>query len=274
MIYCKELDQSFLSKKEMFDALKKNLGEIIDFKKSSIQKSTEKGSGVKARFISEKIISELGKAITIDSDYYYIAVNTTNILDSHRDLHVKGIWDKTVKEQQGQNYLVLDHDLSITSVVVRKNNLEMLIADIPFSMVGQSYEGNTQALIYKFKKTDVVHPMAAEWLLSGEDIEASVRMQYVKILFALDSKDDEDQEFKANFDKYYPQIANKEDFEELEYYWVVLEAKNVRESSLVLAGSNFATGPIKDNPAAKALAQKEEAAKALLQSQIDYYLKN
>ena len=41
--------------------------------------------------------------------YHYIAVNTTNILDSHGDLHVKGLWNKSVKDQQGKNYLVTDH---------------------------------------------------------------------------------------------------------------------------------------------------------------------
>ena len=46
---------------------------------------------------------------------------------------------------------------------------------------------------------------------------------------------------------YFPLIANKEDFEEIEYFWIVKEAKNVYESSLVLFGSNGATGLIQEN---------------------------
>ena len=37
-------------------------------------------------------------------------------------------------------------------------------------------------------------------------------------------------------------IANKGDFDSIDYFWVVSEAKNIGESSLVLRGSNGATG--------------------------------
>ena len=42
------------------------------------------------------------KGVDLDDNFHYIAVNTTNVLDSHGDLHVKGLWNKSVKDQQGK----------------------------------------------------------------------------------------------------------------------------------------------------------------------------
>ena len=105
---------------------------------------------------------------------------------------------------------------------------------------------DTQALIYKVAKSDIINPLAKEWLESKSDIEASVRMQYVSVELALNSDSKSDQEEKAVYDEYIDKIANKSDYEEIEYFWVVKEAKNVGESSLVLAGSNNATGVINE----------------------------
>lgn len=246
MIVCKELNKEFSTKTEMFKALKDNKHEIISVKRASIQKSCNKGIGVSAKSIDVSKLGATTKGILTDDTYYYIAVNTTKVLDSHSDLHVDGIWNKTVKEQQGKNYLVTDHKMELANVVAKKDDIEMLIANIPFNSIGKAYEGNTQALIYKVLKTDIIHDLAKEWLKSGDDIEASVRMQYVNIELAMNSTAKEDkEEFKA-FNDNVDSIANKSDFESIDYFWIVKEAKNIGESSLVLRGSNGATG-ILDN---------------------------
>ena len=246
MIVCKELNKEYSTKAEMFKALRDSAPDIISLKRSTIQKSFEKGLGVNAKSIDVSKLGTTSKGILTDSNYYYIAVNTTKILDSHSDLHIDGIWNKTVNEQQGKNYLVTDHKMELANVVAKKENIEMLLAEIPFSSIGKSYTGNTQALIYKVAKDDIINPLAKEWLESGSDIEASVRMQYVNIKLALDSDDKEDIKEKENFDNHIESIANKSDFESIDYFWVVTEAKNIGESSLVLRGSNGATG-ILDN---------------------------
>lgn len=239
---CKELNKEFTTKAEMFKALKANVADIISIKCKALQKSFEKGLGVNAKSIDVTKLGTTSKGILTDDNYYYIAVNTTKILDSHSDLHIDGIWNKTVNEQQGKNYLVTDHKMELANVVAKKENIEMLLAEIPFSSIGKSYAGNTQALIYKVAKEHIINPLAKEWLESGSDIEASVRMQYVNIKLALDSDAKEDVKEKENFDNHINTIANKDDFESIDYFWVVTEAKNIGESSLVLRGSNGATG--------------------------------
>ena len=245
MIVCKELNKSYNTKKELFKALKQNEEDLISIKKKTIFKSCDKGQVLNFNPTLLKAID--ADKNDLDDNFYYIAVNTINILDSHNDLHVKGIWNKTAKDQQGKNYLVADHDLKLKSVIAKPKDIEMVIMDISFKSIGKDYEGSTEALVYKIAK-DKINKEYEEYL--NDNVQSSVRMQYVKIDLALNSDDKEDAEYKKTFDKYIADITNKEDFEEINYFWVVKEAKNVNESSLVLFGSNSATGliepPLKD----------------------------
>mgnify|MGYP003631525625 FL=1 len=272
MIVCKELDKSFETKSKLFEALRTNKSHIIEMKKAQVLKSCEKETTIKARLLKPELLSGAAKELLLDSEYHYIAVNSTKILDSHEDLHLDGLWSKSVKEQQGKNYLVLDHQLSVFNTVVKKEDIEMFTAVVPFAAIGKAYEGDTEVLVYKFLKSKVLMPAISEWLESGDDIEASVRMQYVKLDLAMDSEEEADKEAKRIFDKYYPIIANKEDFEEIKYFWIISEAKNVRESSLVLAGSNGATGALESkNIEPPEGTQESEAEKSLQQNQNTYY---
>jgi|SRR6478735_12202730 len=237
-------DKEFSTKEELFKSLKDNLEFITDAKKSQIQKSCDKGISVTCKSLDLLKFTDQLKGIKIDDNFYYIAVNSTKILDSHEDLHLDGIWKKSISEQQGKNYLVTDHDLEIKSVIVRKEHIEIFTAKIPFSLIGKPYEGDTEVLIYKVPKNQVRDAIVKEWLESGDSIEGSVRMQYVTFVLCMDSNDPDDAKFKANYDQYYPLIANKEDFEYIAYFFAIKEAKNVRESSLVVFGSNSSTGQV------------------------------
>jgi hypothetical protein len=247
MIYCKELDKSFETKEQMFKELMLNKEFIIKEKTSNILKSCEKGLSVVANQNAIFKALETNKALKLDSDYYYFVVNSSNILDSHRDLHVKGNWDKSVKEQQGKVYLVFDHQLKRNEIIAMKEDISMFTAEIPFSLIGKNYDGDTYALIYKVSKNKIVNKDAKEWLNDGYSLEASVRMQYVKIELAVNTNDSDSVKEKETFDKYIDVIANKNEFKDIDYFWVVKEAKNVQESSLVMFGSNSATGQIQEN---------------------------
>lgn len=279
-IYCKALDKSFSDKKELFKEFKANKDQIIDAKKAEILKSCEKGIAITAKPLDYLKLNDSVKEIALDDNYYYIAVNSTRILDSHDDLHIDGIWKRTVKNQQGKNYLVDSHVLSVKTTIARKEYIEMFTAIVPFSVIGKNYKGETEILVYKVKKDKIVDPVAKEWLDSGDAIESSVRMQYVEIKLALDSDAREDKDEKKVFDKYIGLIANKEDFEnDIQYFWAVTEAKNVMESSLVLFGSNNATGQVqnsKNNGSSKDTHKdNNESAEATRKEQVKrFYLNN
>jgi hypothetical protein len=247
MIVCKELNKSYESKELLFKDLQTNKQEILDFKKAQILKSCDKdiATNFKPVLLSKSL--EQIKSFEVDNDYYYIAVNSTNVLDSHSDLHVNGIWNKTVKEQQGKNYLVCDHKLEVDKVIAKSKDVEMFTAEVPFSTIGKDYNGTTEVLIYKVAKDKIINTLIKEWLDSGDEIQASVRMQYVNIEMALNSTDKSDVNEKKVYDEYIDKIANKSEFDSIDYFFVVKDAKNVRESSLVLFGSNNATGLIQEN---------------------------
>jgi len=245
MIFCKELNREYVDSEQLFKDLREYKNDIISLKKAQIYKSCEKDVSITAKPLDYLKLSTQTKGIVIEDDYYYIAVNSTKILDSHKDLHVDGIWNKTVKEQQGKNYLVADHELKLENTIVRKEHVEMFTASIPFSIIGKNYDGDTEALIYKVRKDKVINKTAKEWLDSGDSIEASVRMQYTDIMFAVKSDSEEDKKDRETYDKYINVIVNKDDFDtEILYFWVVKQAKNIHESSLVILGSNSATGQI------------------------------
>lgn len=245
MIFCKALNKEFETKEEMFKELKSNLDLIIDKKKSEFQHSCDKGTAISCKSLNGLKLDDAEKAsIDIDNDYYYIVVNSTNILDSHEDLHVDGIWNKSVQEQQGKNYLVTDHELEIANVVVRKEHIEMFVANVSFKSLGYPYAGSTQILVYKFRKDRVLIQAVKDWLDSGDEIQASVRMRYITIEFAMDSNDPEYATEKKRYDQYKTKIANADDFDYIYYFYVIKEAANQRESSLVVAGSNHVTGNV------------------------------
>jgi hypothetical protein len=249
MIYCKELKQEFETKEDLFKALAENETLIVDAKKAQIYKSIDKGLQIVTdqKGIEKALTSEENKGLKFDDNYYYFVVNSSNILDSHNDMHVDGNWKKTVKEQQGKVYLVFDHTLKRSEIIAMQKDIEMLTAKIPFTLLGKNYDGESYCLIYKVAKDKIVNKEAKQWLEDGHKLEASVRMQYVNIETAFNTNDKDYTKQKETYDLYYPQIANKEDFEEVDYFWVVKEAKNVYESSLVLFGSNGATGLIQEN---------------------------
>lgn len=247
VIICKELNKEFQSKEELFKELKANKEVIIQQKKSQILKSCDKGLSVAYQQMSPAFKTAVEKSLVLDDDFFYIAVNSTNFLDSHSDLHVKGIWNKTVSEQQGKNYLVADHKMELANVIAKKDDIEMFLVEVPFTALGKNYQTQTQVLVYKVRK-DKINPAFKEWLDSKNDIEASVRMQYVKVELAMNSNARGDEKELKTYQEYIDKIANRDEFENIDYFWVVKEAKNVSESSLVLAGSNSATGVLNSEP--------------------------
>ena len=246
MIYCKELNKEFESKADLFKALVENESFIIDAKKSQVYKSFEKGLQVVSdQKTIEKAFNDSEKGIKFDSDYYYFVVNSANYLDSHNDMHVDGNWNKSVKDQNGKVYLVWHHDFSKTeNIIAFPEDIEMITSKVAWSLLGKSYEGETYSLIYKVKKDKIVNENVSKWLKEGRKLQLSVRMQYIKLETAFNSDDEDYSKQTENYNKYYPLIANKDEFKEIEYFFIVKEAKNVMESSLLPFGSNSATAEI------------------------------
>jgi len=99
MIFCKELNKSFSTQKEMFDQLRLNKDSLLSLKKSAT-KFTDSFDCLFTENETIKGIVEKANNPIKDSDITEILVkvviNTTNILDSHRDVHIPGIWKRSL----------------------------------------------------------------------------------------------------------------------------------------------------------------------------------
>jgi hypothetical protein len=254
MIFCKELNKEFATKQEMFLALKANKDKIIGLKKAAIKDSDPVLFYPRESRESTKAV-ELTKAVNTGDDIYPI-INTTNWLDSHGDVHLDGIWDMSVKDQNGKVYYLINHDLKIGSVISYPNEVEPYVQTMNWTDLGKDIPGTTQALVFKTKLTEKANADASKAIKDGIPLQNSIRMQYVKMDLAVDSNEKGLEMEYANFYKHLPNIANKEDAQAAGYFWAISEAKIIKEGSAVLAGSNSMTPIFYTDPAGA--GQKEQ----------------
>ncbi|QIL41018.1 hypothetical protein G7074_18155 [Pedobacter sp. HDW13] len=242
---CKELSgQSFETKQEMFAALKASKEAIIKQKTEAVKFSDHIDYSLKE---DGTLKQEDGSATQLKyGDYVYPIINSTNYLDSHSDLHLYGIWDKSAEEQKGRIYFIINHDLSVGNVISYPKEVELIIKEVEWSKLGKSYPGSTQVLMFKAMVTEKSNPAAFYILRDKEDVQYSVRMRYVRLELAINDSSEYYKQEKAVFDKYLPLIVNQEKAIEDGYFWVIHEAEIYKEGSMVLFGSNDATATLYD----------------------------
>jgi len=258
MIRCKELNHDFDTQLDMFKALHANKEKIIGLKQSTVKNS----EGFTSNFgVDKDIIKSIDG---LEKGFIYPVINTTKYLDSHLDLHLDGIWKKSVGEQQGKVYYALNHDLSIGKIISYPADVEMFTKMVAWKDLGRTYDGETQALIFKTNLSDYSNADARNVIEKELPSQNSVRMQYVALTLAMNSDERKFVEERDTWEKHYAVIANKGVAEESKYFWAVSEAKIYKESSLVLEGSNDATPIIYVKEAVLDTSKQiDEAAKAL-----------
>ena len=228
-------NREFKSNKELHAELKKYKTTLISLK----EKTPWKDNHLKSFHYPKSI--DAVKNMGVEDGYIYAVINTTKVLDSHNDVHLDGIWNKSVLEQQGKIFYVADHDLSVKSVIAFPEDVEMMVKEVNFKDLGANYEGKTQALIFKILKENIKLDIAKTIIEEKRKIENSVRMRYVKIDLAINTNEKEFEQEKAVWDNVIGLIANKETAIERGYFWAVSEAAIEDEGSMVLRGSNNVT---------------------------------
>lgn len=245
-------NREFKTQKELFIALKKHKEIIIASKKAVKYSASTKA-------LIPNIESQgTTKDIEVKENHSLHVINTTKLLDSHNDLHVDGLWSKSLKEQKGKIYFLADHNMSVGSVIAYPKDVNMRLLTTPWKDLGFDFEGETQALVFEVDKSNIRHKEALHIIENKVDIEHSIRMSYVKMELAINSDDEDFKAEKAVWDKFYPQVANKEEADERGHMWIVKEARIHEEGSMVLRGSNHATPMINSKDAEEIEETKEE----------------
>lgn len=205
---------------------------VLDKKKSEVKKS-DPVSGVGIDFQANKQMQVPGRPV--EKIRVRAVVNTTRILDSMGDVHIDQLWNKSLKESR-QHYLIREHKLDFDNII--SDDVHVFVKQIPWVEIGYNYPGTTQALIYDAVITKEGSAGMFDKYLNGKVKNHSVGMRYIKVLLAINDPQYPD-EYKV-WEKYFPEIVNQSDAEQLGYFFAVTEAKNI-EGSAVVIGANPAT---------------------------------
>lgn len=245
MIQVKEFgDKQFDTKEELFKALKENKSFLIAKKKAATKYADAftfwpcvaedrytfgKGDEMKAyNPIDPTSVSELKMDL---------GINTTNLFDSHNDVHLPGLWNKSLKEKK-ELYLLKEHHMTFENIIT--DQVKGLAKYMEWKDLGAEYSGKTQVLVFRVKVDKGRHPFMFEQYAKGYVKNHSVGMRYVRLELAVNSDQEYFKEEKEVWDKYIDSVVNKEMAEAVGFFWAVHEAKVV-EGSAVPLGSNWIT---------------------------------
>lgn len=185
-------------------------------------------------------------------------INTTNLLDSHLDVHIPGLWKQSLKQNKFFLHLQ-EHTQMFTHII--SDEAKGYTEKIAWKDLGYEAIGTTEALIFATPFTGRNAYMEDQYR-KGWVKNHSVGMRYVTIKFCVNRPDDEYyKEEYANWQTYIDQIINREDAEAVGMFWAVLEAK-IAEGSAVVKGSNYVTPSLgfKSEPPAPSTVQNAPAA--------------
>jgi hypothetical protein len=183
-------------------------------------------------------------------------INTTNVRDSHKDVHIPGLWKKSLQENKRVKHLQ-EHQMAFDKIISDKEDLKAFTKKYSWRDLGVDKDGDTEALVFdSVIKRDRNKYMYEQYKLGNVD-NHSVGMRYVNIKLALNSEEEDYEKEKAVWDKHFDSILNKEEMEKDGYFWAVYEAKTI-EGSAVPIGSNTITPTLQ--PSKSTVVEDKEAA--------------
>lgn len=221
-------DKKFTDKMDQTAFIKKRIKELSAIKIAEYK--TDSFYTVKSELVKEfkpQIEPITGDIIEVKS-----IINTTNVIDSHMDLHLQGIWNKTVKDNP-YNPVLKQHENKFESVIA--NKAKNLNQNMNFKDIGVDIDFAMQANCNIFTIDKNKQPLMFDKYASGEVEQHSVGMIYVDLDIAY--YDESSQKEMDFFESMLLQCINPEIAEEAGYVWVIREAKK-REGSAVVFGSN------------------------------------
>lgn len=231
---------------DIFKHLKDNKDALIAEKKFKVKQADSISYNVP---LSDKTGNAIKSDLTdmsadIETINASVVINTTNILDSHGDVHIPNIWNKSLKELK-RVYLLQEHQMCFDKIITDK--IKASVKTVSFASLGYpELKGNTQALIFDCEIDSDRNEYMFEQYLKGYVQNHSIGMQYIQLFLCINSEEKYYREEKDNWDKYISQVANSEKAFDNGYFWAVTEAKII-EGSAVPIGSNYATPTLSVN---------------------------
>jgi hypothetical protein len=200
-----------------------------------------------------------------------LAINTTKILDSHLDVHIDGLWKKSLSENKNIKHLQ-EHEMKFDKIIADKQDLSVYTEKLTWKELGFKFKGDTEALIFESSIKKSRNAFMFEQYAKGYVDNHSVGMQYVQYVMCI-SDPAYGAEFEA-WEKYFPMIVNADVAESVGYFWAVKEGK-VIEGSAVPLGSNYATPTLDNNmKSSPGLSHEKNPPEVTTGLNYDYLLEN
>jgi hypothetical protein len=165
-----------------------------------------------------------------------IVANTYLWLDSHDDVHIPGIFTKSIAERGARAPHMHDHQFTLEAKV--GNVMGYTEREIDWKELGVDLAGKTTSLLLESEILEDYNKKIYKMYLKGQIDQHSVSMRYVRVDLAVDDEDypEEYKVWKSLIDK----IGNREKAVEQGYFFAIREAQLI-ETSAVIAGSNELT---------------------------------
>lgn len=246
-------DKKFTDKMDQTRFIRENLKNLRGIKLLEYKTKSEPiiPSGLLKEF--NPLIEDIsGNFITVKT-----VINSTNIIDSHMDLHMANIWNKTVSDNPFSTHLK-QHENRFESVI--SNKAKSYNEKMNFNQLGLDKDFTTVANINEFVLSREKIPLMFDAYKNGDVLQHSVGMQYVDLDIAY--YDEDSAKEMDYFNEMKEQAVNPEVADEYGYFWVVSEAKK-REGSAVVFGSNSVTPTLwvkNYEPSTKDTSNKESRA--------------
>lgn len=255
----------FKSKKKRIAFIVENKMTLLSQKKSILKKA--EGMCIMPTVSKGNKVSKTAKSAGNSSSLQVKAIiNTTNVFDSHGDVHMPGLWKKSLKENRRIMHLQEHKDNEFDKIIASGDDLQAYTKTYTWKELGYELEGKTQALEFNSTVRKSRNPYMHNQYKKNYVDNHSVGMYYVKIELAVNDKKYE-KEYAA-WKKYIGSVVNAKDAEKAGMMWVVLEAK-VKEGSAVPNGSNSLT-PTRSVTQNESKDKKKKEAKALLKALKQY----
>ncbi|WP_299129370.1 hypothetical protein [uncultured Winogradskyella sp.] len=246
-------DKKFTDKMDQTRFIKKHLEELKEIKKAEYKTNSQPIiSGLKTKMFEPEI-----EDITSDFIEVKTVINSTNIIDSHLDLHMPKIWNKTVSDNPYSHHLK-QHENKFESVISKK--AKSYNEDSNFNLLGLDVDFKCVANINQFILERSKIPFMFDAYKNGDVDQHSVGMLYVDLDIAY--YDEDSQKQMDFFNEMKEKSVNPDVAEEYGYFWVIYEAKK-REGSAVVFGSNSVTPTLWVKNYEPQNSTQKEAAKAL-----------
>lgn len=223
----------------------KNKSELIAIKKGVI-KHSDTVCTLPMKSISETIKLEMGE----DTTNKRVVANTYYWLDSHGDVHVKGIFTKSIKESVIFHFD--NHNHSFASKVGEVKSVKEIIVN--WQDLGVEKEGTTICLIGETELIEDYNKQIYNAYKNNQITQHSVGMQYVTIDLAVNNP--LETEYYKRWNEVYPMLGNPDKADEMGYFWIVREAKLKEYSSVLWNGSNSLTPTIEDKTEAEEITSE------------------